>query len=268
MSAPGPWRHVVVCADDFGGSPQGDAAILHLAHMGAISAISVFADGDPADESMPELRGLTPAVSVGLHFNLTEHLHGTSVRPLPTLLAASYLTGTIDPRRVAEELERQCARFEQRVGRVPDFIDGHQHVHQFRRVREGFLDAVRRRYGAAVAVRTTRPRAWRGAKAGLISALGGRALARELERSGAACNRDFAGAYDFSTRVPYRTRMARWLADIGDHGLVMCHPRRPTAHAPPDAREAEYAFLSSPAWPELLRASRIALVPFGSPFPP
>lgn len=268
MSASAEWRHVVVCADDFGGSPRGDAAILQLADIGAISAVSVFADGDPADESMPELRKLPPAVSIGLHFNLTEPLHGASARPLRAHLVGAYITGTIGTRWIGEELERQCNHFEQRIGRSPDFIDGHQHVHQFKRIRDCLLSVVRMRYGSAIAIRTTRPRAWRGTKAALIAVLGGHALASELSSAGDAANQDFAGVYDFSHRVPFGARMARWLADIGDHGLIMCHPQWPTKRGVPGAREAEFEFLSSSAWPQLRQAHKISLVPFGSPFPP
>jgi hypothetical protein len=141
-------------------------------------------------------------------------------------------------------------------------------VHQFQRIRSCLLSVAGRRYGQGVAIRATRPAVWRGAKAAAVAMLGGHALARALARAGLATNQDFAGVYDFSTRVPYRTRMARWLTDIEDHGLIMCHPKRPAERSAPGAREAEFEFLSSPSWPQLRRDHGIALVPFGSPFPP
>ncbi len=261
-------RCVVVCADDFGAAPHIDAAILQLAQRGSISAISSFADGGATSEATLALRRLPTAVSVGLHLNLTEALGEVPARSLVSWLLKSSVPGALDTRWLQAEIERQCTRFEERIGRAPDFIDGHEHVHQFRGVRDCLLAAVVLRYCIRVAVRATTPAVWRGAKAALISALGGRALARELRIRNIAANRDFAGVYDFSTRISYALRMAGWLDDLADHGLLMCHPQLPAAGASSPAREAEFAYLSSPAWDNLRREQRIALVPFGSPFPP
>ena len=263
MSLPATQRRVVVCADDFGVSPRADEAMLRLAWEGAISAISAFALRRPADAGFTALRQLPPAVSVGLHFNLTEPGLDAPAQPLASWLARSIVPLALDRKRLHAELQRQCGSFEERVGRSPDFIDGHQHVHQFRGVRESVLSVVRERYGGKVAVRTTRPCRWRGAKAAAIAALGGRALARELQAQGVTTNRDFAGVYDFSTRVSYANRMAGWLDDIADLGLVMCHPQLADARVPSPAREAEFAFLSSATWRHMRRARGIALIPFG-----
>ncbi len=267
MNAGSTQRRVVVCADDFGIAPRADEAILRLARDGAISAISMITTGGCPDSVCAALRQLPDAVSVGLHFNLTEPGKGAPSQPLASWLARSMVPFALDRRSLLLELERQCTRFEARVGRIPDFIDGHQHVHQFRGIRECLLFVIRERYDGKMAVRTTRPRQWRGTKAAAIAALGGRALARELAADGVATNRDFAGVYDFSTRVSYADRMAGWLDDLADRGLLMCHPQLPAAHDPAPAREAEFAFLSSPAWQEMRRVRGIALIPFGSAFP-
>lgn len=253
-------RCIVVCADDFGASPSVDAAILQLARSGAISAVSTFSRGGSSERATAALRDLPLSVSVGLHVDMTEPREVT--RPITSWLARSLLPRASQPAWLRAELQRQCAQFEERLGRVPDFIDGHEHVHQLRGIRETLLSVIRERYGNRMAMRTTSPRAWRGAKAALIATLGGRALARELGARGWVTNRDFAGVYDFSTRVPYAERVARWLGDLIDLGLLMCHPRMPDETQPASGREAEYAFLSSPAWPEMQRRFDIVLVPF------
>ena len=260
-------RRLVVCADDFGLSPLVDEAILRLARGGAISAISAITTGDPAESVTAALRQLPPAVSVGLHFNLTEPGQGAPSQPLAAWLAQSVVPFTLDHERLRLELERQCTRFEARVGRIPDFIDGHQHVHQFRGIRECLLFVIRERYDGKMAVRTTCPCQWRGTKSAAIAALGGRALARELETQGVATNRDFAGVYDFSTRVSYAERMAGWLDGLADRGLLVCHPQLPDVQDPAPAREAEFAFLSSSSWQEMRSDRGITLIPFGNAFP-
>ena len=79
-------------------------------------------------------------------FALTE---GVS-RSIPALrdLARAAATSLVARREIAAEIGRQLDAFEDRLGRPPDFIDGHQHVHVLPGVRRGLLDAVASRYAA------------------------------------------------------------------------------------------------------------------------
>ncbi|MFD2272715.1 ChbG/HpnK family deacetylase [Undibacterium arcticum] len=115
--------------------------------------------------------------------------------------------------------------FEAGLGRVPDFIDGHQHVHQLPVVRELLLELVQTRYaGQRMWIRNTLPATprWRG-KAQILKRLGGAHLARRLEQSGLATNRGFGGVYGFDTD-DYASRFEQWLTAAQPGMLLMCHP--------------------------------------------
>lgn len=260
MSAPSR-RRIVVCADDFGITPAATRSILELSHAGAISATSVAVDGTAAAGSATELAGCA-RVSVGLHLALTDDLPGDPRAPLAVWIPRAFATPLRVERAVDAEITRQLDRFEQLLGRPPAYVDGHQHVHQFPGVRDALVATLERRYGRGVALRSTVPRAMRGTKAAIIAGLGGRSLERMAAMRGLAMNRDFAGVYDFTGRVPFPTRMAAWLGSIADGGLVMCHPETDAVSGADPVRAAEHRYLSSPAWPALLDREGIELVPF------
>ena len=256
-------RRVVVCADDFGLSDAASRAILALGAASAITATSVAVDGPAIDAHVAALRKLRPRLAVGLHLNLTENPHFAGSRSLGKWLLATFLHQGLDREALAAEIRRQLDRFDTLFGAAPDFVDGHEHVHQFPVLRDLLLDAVVARYGARVAVRCTWPRHYRGAKAAVIGLLGARALQQGLSSRGLTGNRDFAGVYDLKSTGRYAARMDEWLRSIADGGLIMCHPEAPGESTDP-ARAHEHAFLGSADWPRLLRSWNVVLTPFGT----
>jgi chitin disaccharide deacetylase len=260
--APPAYRRVTVCADDFGLSEAASRAILDLGSAAAISATSVAVDGPAVQPNLPALRALRPRIGVGLHLNLTENAALPAERTLAGWILATNLRWTLDRAGLAREIHRQLDLFESVLG-APDFVDGHEHVHQFPVIRDLLLEALQTRYGQRVAVRCTWPRHFRGGKAAIIGLLGARALRREILRRGMPFNRDFAGVYDLLATKGYGDRMERWLRSIHDGGLLMCHPEQPLEGASA-ARVHEYNYLRSAEWPRLLRSSSIELSRFGA----
>ena len=91
-------------------------------------------------------------VSVGLHVTLSGE--PTPVRsalapdgklPHVDALTARAFAGRLPLDAISAEIERQCDRFEDLMGRTPAFIDGHQHVHVLPGIRGRFLRIARRR---------------------------------------------------------------------------------------------------------------------------
>jgi predicted glycoside hydrolase/deacetylase ChbG (UPF0249 family) len=255
-------KRVVVCADDFGFSDVACEAAIELAAKGAISAVSCAVDGATATRHALALLAVSADVSLGLHFNLTEPATAPMHASLGAWLWRAQITRSIDTGGVLAELRRQLSLFETLFARPPDFVDGHQHVHQLHAIAPLLIEELSRRYGMRVAVRSTLPLRFRGIKAGVIARLGGRQLRHLLHAQGLTTNADFAGVYDFSSRVPYADRMQQWLASIGDLGLIMCHPERSTREQP-DARALEYMFLEGETWYRLRRHYSVQLVQFG-----
>ena len=86
-------------------------------------------------------------MDVGLHLDWTSAFavaagHG---QPLPALMARAALGG-LRANAVRTAVERQLDAFEAQWQAPPDHIDGHQHVQQFRGIREALVEAVQRRY--------------------------------------------------------------------------------------------------------------------------
>jgi chitin disaccharide deacetylase len=254
-------RRVVLCADDFGLSDAASRAILALAAANLITATSVAVDGPALEPHLAALRALRPRLAVGLHLNLTENPQFAGARTLPRWIIATCLRRGLDRAALATEIRRQLERFDLLLAGPPDFVDGHEHVHQFPVLRDLLLHELTQRYGTRVAVRCTVPQHFRGLKAGLIGRLGARALRRALVARGLKSNSDFAGVYDLRSAQGYGSRMDEWLRSIADGGLIMCHPEAPDDRTSA-ARAHEFAFLGSPEWPRLLRSWNVVLTPF------
>lgn len=248
---------VIVCADDYALHPSVDQAVLLLARAGRLSATSCMSTAPGWPKAAKALQALRPALSVGLHFNLTEsHAGAVLAHTLGQVLRAAY-TRTLSRTWVQAAWRAQLDAFEQALGCAPDYLDGHQHVHQMPIVRDCMLEELSRRYGPGPMpwVRSTRPAGtlWRSPKAAAIACLGGWRTARLLQRAGIAMNHGFAGVYGFDAdnTDAYRIHMRRWLAQMPrSGGLLMCHPA--TDAVPGDAiaaqRIVEFEYLASHAF--------------------
>jgi len=235
MSDPGSRgvRTLAVCADDFGMSPGVSQVIARLARAGRVNATSCLTNAVHWRTSAPMLKDLPDAVDVGLHFNLSEgeplSLELRRVWPqlpaLPGLIANSHLR-RLPLSAIAAEFAAQHAAFVEVLGRSPDFVDGHQHVHHLPGVRELVLDALGSA-SSAPAIRNTGRVSGPGfgIKRALIAGTGGKALQRELAKRGIAHNAALVGVYDFMPEAAYKTLMKGWLASVPFEGaLLFCHP--------------------------------------------
>ena len=260
-----PGRHIAICADDFGYSPGIDRAVLTLLSEGRLSAVSCMSTAPywRADAAALRERARGQA-DLGLHLNLSENFsetcgaepRGLSLREL-ILRAYTWRLSSAELRiRIALQLDA----FESALGQAPDFVDGHQHVHQLPIVRRVLLAELERRYkGRLPWLRDTTPgrASQTGFKSRLIAGLGARPLRQQAQRRGFAQNSGFAGVYDFAgDEADYFHRLLGWLAHIGEQGLLMCHPSLDKAPGDPiaAARQREYAVLRGDAFAQALAA--------------
>jgi chitin disaccharide deacetylase len=243
-------KRVVFCADDFGQGDAIDAGILRLVGRGRLTAVSCLAEGPAFERDAPALLRQGASVDVGLHVNFTDAFGAAPAVGLAALIARCY-AGALDVGAAERRLEAQLERFERAVGRPPDFVDGHRHVHQLPGIRDLLLGLLARRYGGSLPfVRNTVPRSARGIKALAIACLGGRALRRTLVARRISHNRDFAGVYGLNPHAGYGRLMRGWLGHIGSGGLVLCHPGFAGDGDDPiaAARIEELRYLDSPAF--------------------
>lgn len=268
----GDMRRIIVCADDFGMNSEVDAGILALVEMGRLSAVSCLSTGPTFAAGAASLRDAN--VDLGLHLNLTEAMEGSLGMRLPHLIASAY-TRLLDASWVDAAIRCQLEAFEQAMGRAPDYVDGHQHVHQLPVVRKRLLAVLRARYGQRQPwLRCTVPGVQHGQrpadvfKAHVIGALGGRALRRAAREGGWPQNEGLLGVYGLGGgAAAYTQRLYAWLRAAHDGDLLMCHPAAPAMRYP-DAlsaqRAAEYEVLSRPGLSTWLDVNGVYVSRFGA----
>ncbi|WP_308515713.1 ChbG/HpnK family deacetylase [Sphingomonas flavescens] len=223
-----------MCADDFAMSAGISRTIVELAQSGKLNAISCMAASRrwPADAAL--LKDLPGDVEIGLHLVLTDEAPCVDTPELvegDQLPSAGRLGGMAFLRRlpigaIGSEVNAQFERFEEVMGRPPDFVDGHQHVHFLPGIRRVVIEATSRRAPRAW-LRTCEDKLWRILRRpfrvkSLVNALQAAGFARAARRAGLRCNDSFAGFYDF--RSPFQLLLPRFFTARGQFHLVICHP--------------------------------------------
>jgi len=122
-------------ADDFGLKREHDLVMLELLNSKKIDAISVLSEYVTNDlaQKLKNIREENKAL-VGLHFNLTS-TPSSKTKKVKSILIQSIL-GTLDVEEVQNKLNKQIKEFEIKFNHMPDFIDGHEHVHSFPHVKD------------------------------------------------------------------------------------------------------------------------------------
>ncbi len=249
-------KTIMLCADDFGLDSGVSEGILKLVRLGRLSAVSCMVNMPGFIPYAKELLSLKKSkhIKMGLHFNLTEGYFASipekSCFHLHELLIKTHLR-SMKPSFIAKEFLAQLDQFTQVMQQLPDFIDGHQHVHQFPVIRNVILDLYAQKlksYGTSI--RSTWPSInlpqYR-LKANILSLTGGKALLRQLIKLGIPHNRYFSGIYDFSPDTNYRELFRKWMSLIRENTLIMCHPGESSSSADPiaHARIKEFNYFLS-----------------------
>jgi predicted glycoside hydrolase/deacetylase ChbG (UPF0249 family) len=264
-AAPHPCRRWVVCADDFALDRGAIEATLALIKLGRVTAASALVDAPDWKAAAAELKAVSDRADVGLHLNLTEALQaGIAGWRLPSLVVRSTLR--LLPRwRVRDAVERQLDAFTGAFDRMPDFIDGHHHVHQLPIVRDQLIESVWARKPksppwlricAAPVGETAR-------KARIIEMLGAHSLRQQAQQAGLPPSVCLVGVYDFDLRRDdYLARVRQWLQAGPDGSVFMCHPstRASAKDRIGAARRMELGVLAGDAYAEALTRAGVTAV--------
>jgi len=273
-------RRIWLCADDYGISPSVSTAIRDLVARGRLNAVSVLvaAPSFQHSEAVPlnVLDSVASRAAIGLHIALTAPFRPSRADFAPASegaflpIAATFrhaLFGRFKRDALVAEIADQMRTFVNCFGRAPDFVDGHQHVHLFPRIRDAVLEVVKE----------TAPRAWvrqcgrvgplapRLADGkGLFLDLMSHRFQRRAAALGLATNPGFAGTYDFDEEADFAALFPRFLDRLPDGGVVMCHPGFVDAELErldplTTLREKEYAFFADDAFPALLARHGVTL---------
>lgn len=266
---------VALCLDDLGLHAGVNAAATALARRGRLSAVSCMvgaAHWSGAREALDACGGV--GADIGLHLDLTEAPLRLSRQSLARLVLRSH-AHRLAPTALRDEIDAQLDAFEATLGRAPDHVDGHQHVHQLPQVRDALLEVLQRRYpGSRPWLRSTRHAANLVRPAGqppatslkprVIEALGAAGLARLALQHGHRQNSRLLGVYDFSGgEATYRAWLRAWLRAAREGDLLMCHAATASTDADPIgvARHHEWLMLGGPEFAEMLAHAGIELQP-------
>lgn len=226
-----------VIADDYGLSAGIGIAVRELIADGKItgtSCMTLFPEWNEQAELLRSVANLAGA-DVGLHLTLTDFrpiCRPPGMQTMPTLrsLLTRSILGRLDQSFIDAELDAQLGRFIERMGRVPDFIDGHQHVH-FLPVVRSWLETRRERLTlngrlpwlrGAPAIRYGPTRAVQ-AKIALVSLVAS-GFDRRLQAAGFPVRGPLLGFYNWKRPSEFRMVMRQLEGGLADATVCMCHP--------------------------------------------
>ena len=129
-------KHLITTADDFGRSPEINAAIERAHRAGFLTQASMMVN-EPAVEEAADIARRNPALHVGLHLTLcagraaqvsvlTDESGDFTASPTRAGLRYAFSPSLAGPLR--QEIRAQFARF-RALGFAPTYWDGHTHLH-------------------------------------------------------------------------------------------------------------------------------------------
>lgn len=231
----------VLCADDYGLSPAVSAGIREALAARRINATGAMTNLPDWPIAAPLLAPHLDHAQIGVHLNLTvgaplakaPHLAPEGRLPSLGFYLRQFALAQPVAEEVAAEIARQFDSFEAAMGRAPDFVDGHQHVHAFRPIRGLLLSEMERRgWAGRVWLRDSADRPGRilargvETKKALLLAGFAYGFAHAARSRGFAVNEGFAGFSAFDPARDYAADFAKYLLAPGPRHLVMCHPGR------------------------------------------
>ncbi|MED7787582.1 ChbG/HpnK family deacetylase [Francisella sp. 19X1-34] len=230
------FKKIIICADDFGLSDNVNEGIIRLLKKKVINATSCMSNMSALKNGIPNLKNIyNDSMDVGIHLNLTEgtpFTKATSISKnkeflsLSKLLAKSKLR-SIKYNDVYNELKAQIDNFISLWGDLPDFIDGHQHVHHFPIVRKVVIDLYKDfdMFKKQTYIRSTFNMDKSDLKSLIIYRSGAKKFNNLLNDNNIKHNTSFSGIYSLeSNNQDFRKVILKAYSEIKDGGLIMCHP--------------------------------------------
>ena len=235
-------KQIILCADDYGQNVAISEGIVNLAEQKRINAISCMVNIKSWSETSTALHSIQSSTFIGLHLNFTHgealsaswrKAYGTQLSDITSVLKNTCLK-RLNPQIISAEIQAQLDVFTKHMNASPDFIDGHQHVHQLPVIRDALL-ALYSELPFGTFIRKT-CNGWSDLlsrdgfpKRQLLMLLGGMVLQRRLAQQSIPCNSSFSGIYNFKHAEKYARFFKQFLANTQDEGLIMCHPGNPSA---------------------------------------
>jgi predicted glycoside hydrolase/deacetylase ChbG (UPF0249 family) len=225
-------KNIILNADDFAMNAAVSRGIINLARLGRLTATSAMTLSPRWQQDAMALRESNAQIDVGLHLDWTSPFavakgHGLSLKR-GVLIAA---LGGYNKSTARAVIEEQLDVFEQVWQAVPSHIDGHQHVHQFRGIRDALVEVINKRYGHLPKTQkpylrvSEDPSNRFNFKSRIIASMNADALKNTATQADIMLARGLFGVYNFTGgESAYAQRMSQWLCDAPAGSIIMCHP--------------------------------------------
>jgi len=216
-------KKIIICADDYGQNTAVSKGILELVQNRRISAVSCLVNYEDFSFYADQIKPFINDIDIGLHFDLT------STHNLVSLLIKSKLR-LLRRTDIEVEFNHQLNRFIKIIGKTPDFIDGHQHIHQLPIICDAIFNICDKRikdkkpyiryvnYKKLCSLPTAK------IKNLVIKLAADLNFEQKLIESNIPYNKSFTGIYDFKNSAKYPSLFPQFLAQIESNGILMCHP--------------------------------------------
>lgn len=264
-------KNLILCADDYGQNKSISNGILNLIDNNILSATSCMTNLSHWQQYSAPLR-TRDFIDRGVHINFTygKPLDNTLKTKIgiwpesPLRLMYLIMSGKITKQDLKNEIHQQLLAFENELSIIPDFIDGHQHLHHFPIIASSFMETYLHKYKKLnlnqkpyVRVSLCRSKLgeefWLKKKA--IQYSGSKRLLKILIKYHIPHNKHFTGIYSFSPQAdPAQHIKLALKTKLQNNTLFMCHPAlQSTDPLDPikECRYKEYQFFMSKEFKEL-----------------
>ena len=268
-------RQVTICADDFGQNQSIDHGILELVQLKRLQAVTVFTESTGWQLRASQLKSFEKDIDIGIHLNLTQCFPNSSKKyPLNELLLRSHLR-LINPQIIKDSFREQIKLYVAKMNALPNFLDGHQHVHAFPVINQALQEIIVEFWGKnpTLYVRDTSKLSIyldRFLLKKIILKVSCAGLSKKLSAIGVNTTQEFTGVYNFSPTTNYSALVESWFNQSHHHSLMMCHPARaPKSDDDPlhEARLNEFNYLSSDHFLAVCNSLKVKLVKYSEPIP-
>ncbi len=217
---------IIMSADDYAYSASIDEAIIKLIKNDRLSATSCMVLSPRWKEAGAII---TPAIrkkaSIGLHLDFTQF--GNAYPHVKLILLS--LMRRLPKESIKISINKQLDAFEEVIGSSPDYVDGHQHIHQLPQIRDVLIEVLLERYQNNLPwLRIAKPPVSDGLKGLIIRLLGAKALEKKALAFNFKCSSELLGIYGFNTSpAAYELMLSKWIRQAKKSAGVpalMCHP--------------------------------------------
>lgn len=217
---------MILCADDYGLNLETNLAILELVALGRITSVSVMTTHS-SPQDINALKKYRDQIDIGLHLNFSEPFS------LNTLLNSKILRRSI---------RNQIELFKKGFGFEPDYIDGHQHLHQLPQVARALRHVLLDMRFSPKYIRISRPtKTQKSIKSILIGTFGN--ISARILKNHTLLSEVYGHMSASDLQKPFKESFANALPENPPaNSLFYCHPSKSLNTETPYTRHCKDSF--------------------------